>query len=95
MSGQPKPLQYNFPAAKHAEGKAAIWIRENNSSGGVLFHNNPGGTCGFCNRQIETLLPDSATLRVVPPAKAISANTRAQSKITDYIGNTKIPKRAD
>jgi len=70
------PLDYgNYIGATHAEGKAAVWIRQNNSSGGVLFHNNPGGTCPFCNSHLETLLPEGARLWVLPPAKAV-AKTR-------------------
>jgi hypothetical protein len=62
QSGAADPGYRNYPAAKHVEGKAAIWIRENNSSGGILFHNHPGGTCGFCNLQLNTLLPEDVTL---------------------------------
>jgi hypothetical protein len=91
-SGVPNPAYRNYPSAKHAEGKAAIWLRENDSSGGVLFHNNPEGTCGFCDLQARTLLPKNTTLRVIPPADAAASDEMAKTAITNYIGDTKIPK---
>jgi SCP1.201-like deaminase len=91
-SGAANPAYRNYPSAKHAEGKAAIWIRENDSSGGVFFHSHPGGTCGHCDLQAETLLPTNATLRVVPPANAVAAKRLAKTTITDYVGDAKIPK---
>jgi hypothetical protein len=91
-SGAPNPAYRNYPAAKHAEGKAALWIRENDSSGGVLFHNNPGGTCGRCDLQVSTLLPTNSTLRVVPPAGAVATKKMAKTTITDYVGNIETPK---
>jgi hypothetical protein len=91
QSGQTSPLYSNYPPAGHVEGKAAIWIRENASTGGVLYHNNTGGTCGFCNSQISTLLPEGARLRVVPPGNAAAKNSRANEGPTDYTGNSAMP----
>jgi len=91
QSGQASPLYSNYPPASHVEGKAAIWIRENGSAGGVLYHNNTGGTCGFCNSQIRTLLPEGARLRVVPPGNAAAKNSRANESPTDYTGNGAMP----
>jgi hypothetical protein len=91
-SGSPSPKYNNYSSASHTEGKAAIWMRENDSSGGVLFHNHPGGTCGHCDLQARTLLPTNATLRVVPPAKAVATRRLAKTTIADYVGDTKIPK---
>jgi SCP1.201-like deaminase len=91
-SGAPTPEYRNYASAKHAEGKAAIWLRENNSSGGVLFHNHPGGTCGFCDLQARTLLPEGVSLRIVPPATAVAAKDLAQTEIIPYVGNSKVPK---
>jgi hypothetical protein len=82
----------NYPAAKHVEGKAAIWIRENGSTGGVLYHNNRDGTCGFCNAHLRTLLPQGARLRVVPPRDAIAKDAWARPGPTDYEGNAVVPK---
>ena len=84
----------NYIAARHAEGKAAIWLRENDSAGGVLYHNNPDGTCGFCDRQLETLLPEGKSLTVVPPSNAIAPknNGMAIPGIKTYIGDDAIPK---
>jgi hypothetical protein len=89
-SGTPDPAYSIYPAAKHVEGKAAIWIRENGSSGGVVFHNNPNGTCRGCNSNIPTLLPEGATLYALP-----EAGTMARRSWTDirkpYIGNSAQP----
>jgi hypothetical protein len=92
QSGALNAAYGNYPAAKHVEGKAAIWLRENNSSGGVLFHNNPGGTCGFCDLQTRTLLPEGVKLRVVPPADAVAVKPLAQPELKPYVGNNKVPK---
>jgi hypothetical protein len=91
-SGSSSSKYVNYPIASHTEGKAALWIRENDSSGGVLFHNNPKGTCRFCDRQTRTLLPRNVTLRVVPPADAAAVDKAAKTGIQNYIGNKKIPK---
>jgi SCP1.201-like deaminase len=91
-SGAPDPAYRNYVSAKHAEGKAALWLRENDSSGGVLFHNHPEGTCGFCDLQARTLLPKNATLRVVPRADAVASDEMAKTQITNYMGDAKIPK---
>lgn len=87
QSGGGNPAYGNYAASGHVEGKAAILIRESESSGGVVYHNNPNGTCGFCNSQVETLLPEGAKLRVVPPENAIANNPWAQAGPTEYIGN--------
>ena len=92
QSGPPDPRYSNYPPAKHVEGKAAIWIREHGSTGGVVYHNNPGGTCGLCNSQVKTLLPEGASLRIVPPADAVPKNERAKAAPTDNLGNENIPK---
>jgi hypothetical protein len=86
------PLYKNYIPASHVEGKAAIWISENGSTGGVLYHNNTDGTCGFCNSQIGTLLPKGAKLRVVPPGNAAPKNSRARGAATEYEGNDAVPK---
>ena len=91
-SGAPTPEYRNYASAKHAEGKAAIWLRENNSSGGVLFHNHPSGTCGFCDLQARTLLPKGVSLRIVPPANAVAAKDLAKTEIIPYVGNSRVPK---
>jgi hypothetical protein len=49
QSGGRNPAYSNYPAAGHVEGKAAIEIRNSGSSGGTVYHNNPGGTCGYCD----------------------------------------------
>jgi len=91
-SGNADPRYANYPAASHVEGKAAIAIRDSGSSGGTVEHNNTGGTCGFCNAQLPTLLPEGAQLTVVPPANAVPANSRAVAVPTTYVGNANEPK---
>jgi hypothetical protein len=92
QSGERSPLYSNYSSAGHVEGKAAIWTRENDSSGGVLYHNNPGGTCGRCNAQIRTLLPEGARLRVVAPDNAVPKNRWARVRPPEYVGNSAGPK---
>jgi len=82
---------YDLPAAIHAEGKAAIVIRETGSSGGVVYHNNPSGTCNMCNSNISTLLPEGTQMRVVPPHGTVRPSSRWFVKPEPYVGNAKIP----
>ncbi len=90
-SGPPRSFG-NYPPSRHAEGKGAIWIRENGSTGGVVYHNNTDGTCGLCNSQLERLLPHKAVLDVVPPPGAIPKNSQAKVKPTWYVGDAAMPK---
>jgi hypothetical protein len=90
-SADPSPLYKNYPPAGHVEGKAAVWIREHGSTGGVVYHTNTGGTCGLCNNQIETLLPKDATLSVYPPRDAIAKDPLARPGPTKYKGNAEVP----
>jgi RHS repeat-associated protein len=92
QSGSASPTYANYPAASHVEGKAAIVIRESSSSGGVVYHNNPNGTCSFCNSQVPTLLPEGAELRVVPPAGTVPPSARWYVNPKPYVGNSSIPK---
>jgi SCP1.201-like deaminase len=90
-SGPPRSFK-NYPPSKHVEGKAAIRIRENGSSGGVVFHNNTGGTCGLCDAQLERLLPETAQLDVVPPTGGVPKNSNAVAEPTFYVGDDVLPK---
>jgi hypothetical protein len=90
-SGRPGRF-WNYPSAKHVEGKAAIWIRDNNSLGGAVFHNNTDGTCGFCNTQIGRLLPKDARLDVVSPSDAVAKNSMAKTGVAEYQGDETLPK---
>jgi hypothetical protein len=92
QSGNGNPNYGNYAAASHVEGQAAIWIRENQSTGGTVYHNNINGTCGYCDAQLETLLPENATLEVVPPANAVPNNSRAVATPSIYVGNANNPK---
>jgi hypothetical protein len=91
QAGRPRKF-WNYPSAKHVEGKAAVWIRENDSSGGVVFHNNMGGTCGFCNIQLKRLLPHNGELDVVPPPGAVAEKVNAVAEPTWYVGDAEMPK---
>jgi hypothetical protein len=91
QSASANPLYRNYVPAGHVEGKAAIWIREHGSTGGVVYHNNTDGTCGRCNSQLGRLLPEGARLWVVPPADAIAKNPWARQGQTDYIGDSALP----
>ena len=91
LSGDPDPLYANYPAAKHIEGMAAIIIRKTGSSGGIVYHNNTGGTCGICKSNISTLLPEGATLLTVPPKGAVPKNRRADARPRPHVGNSEQP----
>jgi hypothetical protein len=82
----------NYTPAGHVEGKAAIWIREHNSTGGVVYHNNTDGTCGFCNSMLTTLLPYKTPLRVVPPSNAVAKDAWDIDYPKEYVGNAAILK---
>jgi hypothetical protein len=92
QSSERSPLYSNYVPSGHVEGKAALWMRGHGSSGGVVYHNNTDGTCGFCNAQIGTLLPKGIRQWVVPPADAIAKNSKARQGLTYYIGNSEKPK---
>lgn len=91
-SGSPIPLYGDYVSSKHVEGRAAIWIREHGSTGGVVYHNNTTGTCGFCTRQAATLLPEGARLWIVPPADAFPKNSRATGNLTSHLGDASVPE---
>jgi hypothetical protein len=91
QSGPPDPRYSNYAPAKHVEGKAAIWIRDHGSSGGVVYHNNTEGTCGYCVSQVPTLLPEGARLRIVPPADAVPKNSQYTAAAIDRVGNERLP----
>ena len=86
------PGYQNYPSSGHVEGKAAIIIRENNSTGGTVWHNNTNGTCGFCRSNVPTLLPEGSTLTIIPPEGAVAGNAQATIAPSTIIGNSAIPK---
>jgi hypothetical protein len=94
QSSDRNPRYSNYPPAGHVEGKAAIWIREHGSTGGVVYHNNTDGTCGRCNSQLERLLPEDVRVWIVPPAEAVAKNRWARQALTDYVGDNALPKPA-
>jgi SCP1.201-like deaminase len=91
-SGGRGPDYSNYESSAHVEGKGAIWIRQQNSSGGVMFHNNDEGTCGTCDSHLNTLLPENVRLWVFPPENAVARNSDAITEPKEYVGNSKSPK---
>jgi hypothetical protein len=91
QSGEADPAYRKYPAARHAEGKAAIWIRQNGSSGGVVYHNNPEGTCQLCRTNLPTLLPKDSVLTVVPPPDAKPPDETWIGTIKSFLGNNSVP----
>ncbi len=88
-------LYPNYVAAGHVEGKAAIQIRSTGSTGGTIHHNNPNGTCLYCQHAIPTLLPEGAMLPVVPPPNATAPNPRWIAEPTTYVGTADEPTQRD
>lgn len=84
--------KYKNVSSTHAEGKAATYMRENGLTKGIIFHNNPNGTCNYCDKGLATLLPENATLEVIPPANASAPNKYWIDVPKTYIGNNKMPK---
>ena len=91
-SSTPSYPQYKAQSVSHVEGKAALYMRENGINEATVFHNNPNGTCGFCDRQVPALLPKGAKLTVVPPSNSVANNVRAIPVPKTYIGNSTVPK---
>lgn len=91
-SGNPVPKYKTYVAASHAEGKAAIYMRENGINNGIIFHNNTGGTCPYCNTMLPTLLENESTLTVVPPSNSHAPKPGWVDITKTYIGNANIPK---
>jgi hypothetical protein len=90
-SGDADPLYENYDAAGHVEGKAAVLIRKDGSTGGVLYHNNTDGICWTCQSQIKTLLPEGAVLKVFPPPDAIAKSPWWMEGPKEYKGNAGLP----
>ncbi|MCM2494318.1 DddA-like double-stranded DNA deaminase toxin [Burkholderia glumae] len=90
-SGGPTPYP-NYANAGHVEGQSALFMRDNGISDGLVFHNNPEGTCGFCVNMTETLLPENSKLTVVPPEGAIPVKRGATGETRTFTGNSKSPK---
>lgn len=90
-SSNPSYPQYKAQSASHVEGKAAIYMRENGINDATIFHNNPNGTCGFCDRQLSALLPEGSRLTVVPPKNSVANNARAVPVPKTYVGNKTMP----
>jgi len=91
-NGGRDPRYANYETAAHVEGKAAIWMRDHGSAGGVVYHNYPYGTCWTCNSHLETLLPDGVTLWVFPPENAAPKDQYWIAEPKPYVGNSETPK---
>jgi Double-stranded DNA deaminase toxin A len=81
----------HYVAAGHVEGKAAIQIRLAGSTGGTMHHNNPNGTCPYCLHQVPTLLPQGATLTVIPPPGATAPSPWWTAEPITFVGNDRQP----
>ena len=87
-TGGADPQYKNYIPAAHVEGKAAIYMNENGLTTGTVYYNNTNGTCGFCEKMLQTLLPEDAVLQVVPPVGAVANNPNATDVVKEYIGNS-------
>lgn len=92
-SGGADPKYKNYIPASHVEGKAAIYMRENGISSGIVYHNNTDGTCPYCDKMLSTLLEEGSSLTVVPPSNAVAPKPSWIDKVKKYIGNEKMPKK--
>jgi hypothetical protein len=90
-SGTADPAYRNYPAARHAEGKAALLMRQDGLPYGIVFHNHPYGTCGGCNSNLPTLLPEGAKLWTVPLADAKAKDPTWIDHPEPYTGNSAQP----
>jgi RHS repeat-associated protein len=90
QSGNQDP-RFSNVAAGHVEGKAAIVIRDTNSTGGVVMHNNPEGTCPYCRGGVATLLPEGKQLLVIPPDESVPKSPGHQAVPAVYTGNSNTP----
>ncbi len=92
QSGE-KEAYDNYPASGHAEGKVAIWMRENGVTDAEIHINHPDGICGMCVSNLPTLLPDGATLTVNPPQNANPDALRGwYGDPRTFTGNTNNPR---
>ncbi len=62
------------------------------SRGGVIFHNNPDDTCGWCSAQTPTLLPSGTRLLIVPPKGAVAPGPGWYDYPVLRAGNNKTPR---
>ncbi len=93
QSGTKYPEFSNYPSSGHVEGKGAWFMREQNSIGGTLLHNNTDGTCGICNTNIPTLLPEGSERYVVPPKRATPGNSKSIAGPSFSLATTKARNR--
>lgn len=91
MSASDDDRYRHYVAAGHVEGKAAIEIRRSGSTGGTIHHNNPFGTCVYCLHQVPVLLPEGATLTIVPPADALPRSAWWAPETVTLVGNADEP----
>jgi hypothetical protein len=81
-----------YASGAHTETQAARWMSDHGSTGGVLFHNNTRGTCGYCDNQVATFLPPGVPFWIVPPADARAKVPSDVVYPAKYVGNAKDPK---
>jgi hypothetical protein len=99
-SGLPVPLHSTprqgsrFPYSQadgHVETNAARYMSENGIVEGTVYHNNPKGTCGNCDRYTPTYLDEGSVLRVIPPSNAVAPKPSWKATPTIYKGNSNRP----
>ncbi len=92
-SGSANPKYKNYIPASHVEGKAAIYMRENEIKKGTIYHNNTDGTCPYCDKMLPTLLEEGSVLEVIPPKGSKAPKPSWIDRPKTYTGNNKIPKQ--
>jgi hypothetical protein len=89
------PLQGSrFPYSQadgHVETNAARYMNNKGIVEGTVYHNNPKGTCGNCDKYTPTYLNEGSVLRVIPPSNAVAPKPSWKATPTIYRGNSNNP----
>ncbi|WP_406490644.1 hypothetical protein OHB06_01065 [Streptomyces sp. NBC_01604] len=81
----------NYISSSHVEGQAALLMREMDATSGRLLIDNPNGICNWCKTQVNTLLPENATLQVGTPLGTVPKTAKWHNSTT-FTGNAQDPK---
>jgi len=85
------PNPRNYIASGHVEGQAALMMRAQGITSGVLRIDNPSGICNYCVTQVPTLLEGGSILEVQTPLGTVPRDpTWSNSRI--FIGNPLEPR---
>jgi hypothetical protein len=85
-----EPSLGNYSASGHAEGQAALIMRERGAASGILSIDNPNGICALCRAQLPTLLPEGAVLDVRTPLGTVPRDPTWSNSRT-FTGNPQDP----